>query len=898
MDNLNKKTLKEMILIKDTLNMEMIYQKIDEYRKKKINLTKSMKLKIKEGYEMEIIYYGTENMQFEINEEFYETFIQPLKYRIVINDSKEIIADIISFYQLSEILKECSFNQLKIYCPQCDNKYFSLKFFNLVNHENHKDVCLKESLPYRKLSLNEFNGFFKEELDFIKMNFKPLKFEPNFHKYFKDTEYVTESTEFSFYPDIYQKRLKLMEEIGISRTVNKLVQFFGQPGKGKTLTLIGILKYMTKHSKIGTLYVNCKAMFNADKPYKLKQLFIDEIPFLFYGDHEGYTNCANEIIGSFYDISSSSFFDLINLIIDIIIKNDRRKKNYLIVLDQYNDKIDKNNNLNKLYEDLILNINNKRKNLIIGLITFSSMNNGDIREYKLNYLFNEKEGIKIEKKFLQEVETLEYQLTIDNGGAYDKQLKKLGNGLKYYNKLNYFHSENKWGDLLDYMNRIECRIRDNLLKFFKIGDFKKNPNIGILSSFSTNVRYSKTKLNEIIKNIPLKYFEIVKAKNLNDEYIIKFSFPLVGEIMNQIFSSIINSNPNLYTNLTKKELDGGAKGKFFEKIVTYHLNIESLKYKNEEQKKILYFEDYPIEFHKEIEVLVLNNDEVLETIDEKQIIEQKGIYLITQKRYNGKALDIALLKIDEINEIIGAQISIHKDEIFSLNEIGEFLMNLRDNLQNYYEIKVEDNNLFFCYIFEWNDTIDDNMIRQCKNKGIKYFFFDVTNQIFKNRNGKIITKLKPNICRPIISSSYKITEKGKKLYHSLDEYFSNLKIIKSNYNCRNFEKEPKANLFSPTLKGPIFKINEAQEKSIKYILKREFNLVSAPEITYTFSMKSLPKKGLCDFSISRFVNEKDEVGMFTRLNSYYSIKSNGDISNRVSNTVQEFDCYEINYYII
>ena len=35
MENLNKKTLKEMILIKDTLNMEMIYQKIDEYRKKK-----------------------------------------------------------------------------------------------------------------------------------------------------------------------------------------------------------------------------------------------------------------------------------------------------------------------------------------------------------------------------------------------------------------------------------------------------------------------------------------------------------------------------------------------------------------------------------------------------------------------------------------------------------------------------------------------------------------------------------------------------------------------------------------------------------------------------------------------------------------------------------------------
>ena len=39
-------------------------------------------------------------------------------------------------------------------------------------------------------------------------------------------------------------------------------------------------------------------------------------------------------------------------------------------------------------------------------------------------------------------------------------------------------------------------------------------------------------------------------------------------------ADIINANPSIYKNLTDKELDGGAKGNFFEKIVTYYLNVD------------------------------------------------------------------------------------------------------------------------------------------------------------------------------------------------------------------------------------------------------------------------------------------------------------------------------------
>ena len=92
-----------------------------------------------------------------------------------------------------------------------------------------------------------------------------------------------------------------------------------------------------------------------------------------------------------------------------------------------------------------------------------------------------------------------------------------------------------------------------------------------------------------------KYYNISQNEN-KDKFIISFSFPLVGEAVNEIYSDIINSNHNIYTKITADSfLDGGAKGKFFEKIVTYHLNIGSKIHSN--KKEINYFEEYPIRYH-------------------------------------------------------------------------------------------------------------------------------------------------------------------------------------------------------------------------------------------------------------------------------------------------------------
>ena len=904
MDYWKKSTLKEMILNED-LNMEIVFKAVKEYRDNGTELERGKILKIANKYDMIINHYGEEIMCFEIDNMSYDTYKQPVKYKIIINDEKSITIDIISMLQLSEIVRQYNFRELKIFCPQCDNKYFFLKLAEFVKHETHRGACLKESSPFKKFSSDNFNSFFKEGCDFINVKLKPLEFEPNFKLYFKYIDHIIQSDELYFYEDKYQKRLSLFDKINVAKTGNKLVQFFGQPGKGKTLTLIGILKYFIKHDLVGTLYINCKAMSNLNEPFKLKQLFIDEIPFLFYNNFSGYIQCVNDIIDFIYDKNTSNYFDLVNLVIDHILKDKKIKNKYLIVLDQYNDKTDKDNNhLKELYKKLIQNKINEYNNIVIGLITFSSMNNKDIREYKIKHLFEGKFEDNFQEHYLEEVENLEYKLSIDNGGKYDQNLKKLGNGLKYYNILKYFYINKKDVDMEDFMNLTKFHIRTNLLDFFKIKDLSKNPKLNILGSFSTNVSYSKTNLNAIKENIPFKYFEIVKKekKGNEDKYIIKFSFPLVGEAMNDIYSQIINTNPSLYSNITnEKQLDEGAKGKFFEKILTYYLNVQSSIYKLEGIDKVSFFSDYEINFHKEMEVLVLNDNETPEIISNKQNLQENCVYLLTQKRFNGKALDIALLKISEINEIIGIQASIHKKDIFSSEEIDKFLKNLRDNVKNNYDIEVDDNNLFFCYIFEWNKDINQEMIKKCKDKDIKFFFFDVTNKCFNEENGQKITNLKSHISKPsqIISNNkifLKIAKKDENKYHSLDEYFHMKQATKINYNSKNFADQQQTKIIVPTFKGPAYIINEAQEKVIKNILKRDFNLPDDPKIKYICSMNCLSlksKTGMFDFCILQDKNEKNILIMITKYNSIYFIKSNGDFCDSVTKMEQDIDCYEI-----
>ena len=882
-----KNTLAEMV-IENNLTMEKVYKTINDYIKQDKEINSNLIIPINNS-NYKIKFYSIINsiMRFTVGDNYFSVLQNPIKYKMITNDEEEINLEIISISQLDHIVKEYGFNMALIYCPKCKNnsndKYFSLDYEKLKFHEKHEHVCIKESIPLKKLSKNEFNSFFNENFNFIDQDIEPKKYEPNFELYFNHSEIILKKNYLHIFQDKYQNRVKMSDKVDSLMNSNSLVHYFGQPGKGKTLYLIGVLKYLMPHEALGTFYINCKTLSKLNKPLEVKQLIIDEIPFLFYGNHDDYLNCIKEIINYQYNENTSSFFEFVNLVIDQIIENSKKKLEYILVFDQYNDKYDKDGKeLEKLYDKLIKNKNEKIKDINFFLLTFSSMNNKDIRKYKIQYLKNKINKENDKHHSLREIENYEYDLTIDNGGIYDENLKKLGYGLKYYNILLYYYENEKEREMDDFIQTIKLRIRINLFDFFdvNINDLSDPKNFKILCSFSTNVPYSKDNILKIINYIPYKYFDTIHENN-NDEYLIVFSFPLVGEVLNEIYSDIINTNPNIYNNLTNTELDGGAKGKLFEKIVTYYLNKESKI--NINKDSIKYFKDYLINYHDEVEVLVLNDNEKPEKVIFKKHLE-KGIYLITQKRYNGKAIDIALINNTEIKEIIGIQISIHKKPIFTITQISEFLVKLKQNIEKYYDFEINFEGLYFCYIFD-NNNKDIAMIKKCKENNIKYIFFDVTNNNFLDDKYFKIDNLKTNL---LSFSSILPDIKNNIGDLSIIDYFKNIPEETKDNKVINYE----------ILNGPLIQINQKQKNSILKLFKSNLNLKSYPKLEYRNSMKWFTNQYVSkkqELSITKSADKKNEnsVVMIDYNLKMHLIKESGDIYAYDGNILNNYDYYVI-----
>lgn len=878
MEKCFKPTLREM-KIKDDLTMETVYQEIQVYLNKNKKCDRNTTFKINQKYTIKIFPQLNYYISLVIDNDYFDLFIKPIKYKMITNENKIINLEIIAISQLNSILEKYNYNEPLIFCKQCNDRYYSLDSENLIIHENHIDSCIKESKFLTIKPKESYADFFSENDYFFGKNYLPLKFEPNFKLYFKDSDIIIKENKLKIFEDNNQTRITILHKIDIINSVDSLKKYFGQPGRGKTLSLIGILKYIINHEYKGTFYINCKTLSTLHETIELKQLIIDEIPFLFYNNHEDYLECA-KIISNYNYLqkdNNSSFFILINLVIDYIIQNPK-KKYYIIVFDQYNDKIDiDGKQLDKIYDKLIKHKDEKIKNIFFNIVTFSSMNNKDIRKYKIEYLKNVINKKDDKGNQILEIGKLDYNLSIDKGGLYDQNLERLGNGLKYYNMLRYYYIKQQTGYMFDLIETAKEKIENNLYDFFKIDKESISDDssaLNLLCSFSVDVEYSEDKVINIIDNIPFKYFDVVKNEK-NDKFKITFAFPLVSEIFNEIYTHIINKNPHLYINITSNSnLDGGAKGKFFEKIVTYYLDIKSKRYS--EKKQIDYFQDYPIQYHIEIDTLVLNRNEKFEKVSFDKNL-QKGIYLLTQRRYNGKAFDIAILKVSEINEMIAAQISIRKKYIFTNDEISEYLLNLKANVQNYFGLKVNNSNLYFCYIFEKNNTAM-TMIDKCDINGLKYLFFDVINESFVNKYGNNINTLKPHLLN-FSSLNSTITNKNINSYHKIEEFFT--PKVRTRNISNNEQNDIKENKY---FNGPYIEINKNQKDSIQKFYANDLGLKYLPEIEYQYSIDMFKNKYREDryrFSISNYrgdnenENKKSVVLYPSSYSKLYYIQENG-----------------------
>ena len=375
-------------------------------------------------------------------------------------------------------------------------KYSLFKFRNISVHKTY----IKNAFEFKILTQNEFKDFIEkfQKVRFLGAKFKaPSEFEPNFEKYFSFGKQLMKMP-FTIYNNISHPHCReyFIEDILHSK-IGKNIKYYGFPGIGKSVTLIGAIKYNFNKSQLN-LNNNCKYMHKLNKSFKfleIKQNLIDEILFLFFEDYNHYINTANSIINYNSDVKTEDFYwDLIDFLLNSIkSSNFFANKKITIAFDQYNQKVDNKNKYKYLCEKYLYSSTN------FSFITLSSLNDSDIRIYKENNLEqkyenenpaeeinldlnipdlsdkNENNEIKDENKMdiiedeednenddgfftedeseisneEEEEEITDFEKKIyqkeeeDNDYDYDKALELLGRTIKYYNILEYIKYKGK-----------------------------------------------------------------------------------------------------------------------------------------------------------------------------------------------------------------------------------------------------------------------------------------------------------------------------------------------------------------------------------------------------------------------------------------------------------------------
>ena len=612
---------------------------------------------------------------------------------------------------------------------------------------------------------DDFNSFFDKEKEkekgILGKEFNnPEEFEKNFNFYIKDYE-IYKNKPFKFYDNKARQTFILELNQNIICSTGKLYSYFGQSGIGKTISVLGASKYIINHKKYGTLYLNmkCLNLLLRDKQYlQFRQIIIDEIPYLFYENYDDYVKCVNKI-EKFCIENEDSVWELISEIIAYIFGIEAKRK-YFLILDQYNSKIDKNGNLHKINDEFIQN-KNKNKNRF-GIITFSSMNNRDIKDYKIYLIkkeFNQNSQNKKNMEDYKEIEIIfdKNELKFEND-EIDEYYDSLGRNIKYYNILDDYYNNNK--NMENSINEIKENIKKKIKIFYDCDLDEKN--IDKLLHFSTDTKYNLDQFLEVVIYIPFKYFipRVEKEKEGKKYIQIYFAFPLIEEIINEFLESIIYFELNIYKKLCEtNDIDGGARGQMFEKFVTHHLTPNI----NDPKRKI-FFEDVRITDTISLQKFIPRKNEKKIREKKKKIKLKNGTYLFTQKILNGKSLDILIITIDEKDKakIIQIQISIHKpiQYLFINSYLKDICISLKENLNKQYTFTITNHEMFFTYIFDKSyEKIQPNefrkMIDMCEFNNVAYMLFAPDDINFYDGKGKIIKSLGEVVKCPYKPSTYR-----------------------------------------------------------------------------------------------------------------------------------------------
>ena len=729
--DLNPFALKEKIeemIVYENITMKDIYEIYKNFLEQK-EIEKVDELKIS------FFKYGLELFSFQIGDIFgYDIQTNPIEIKI--NEQKIYI---ICQRQIEFI--KYKYKVDTIICQDENGKSYDFDIYGLTSHRGHKiKICSKDKYSVFA-NQNEISKFLKKySSDFIGVVFNsPQDFEKNYRYYFNINDKYLDNKYFTIFEDLKTKRRYYLAQKINNWEFGICYNFYGSSGQGKSITLIGALKYGKKFPNLGTLYINCKTLrvlFRQSKTKKLKQILIDEIVFLLRNKHNDYLNCCR-IVKDFLFLNEYDFWDLIEKILEYINKiNDYY---FIIAFDQYNNENDIHEKLNQI----------KLKYLVskkFRIIVFSSMNEKDIRKIKMSSLFHQDSENDDEMNKIEEIENICSNFYQDFNKKEKEIFQLFGETMKYYYKIK--NRKNSTAISLDnFLNEKKEKIKFKILCFYKKVEEKKalyynkifeiniNDYIGKILSFNPNEEYTKDKLMDIIDNVPFRFFNI---KQENEIYIIQYSCPIIEQIFIDIYKTFLLKNSfKTIKDITK---GSGAFGCIFEYAVIFYI-IEKSKTDNNN-----IFNYFNISRNLKVKKFVLNKNEKFENlIFEKQELDVKYDYIIEQEAFCGKTLDFLLIHfIDDEPYVYGFQVSIYKKKIYDINELEDAYETMFVLLKHYFDKPFKKENLFFGYIFDHEykgtDRYDD-MLEKCDKNVLKYCFYEPYKQQFLDKNDNEIKNI-------------------------------------------------------------------------------------------------------------------------------------------------------------
>lgn len=757
-------------------NSDILLKEIINLLSKEKNI-KFPKEYIINGYNFKIIFKNSLYYYITFYKNTYKILLNPLKIKFLINDA----------YQEYEIFNESKFSnlpkELNIKYPQIiyikDNITYKTKylFSSYINiYKETKNIFIISSAEIKMISHEDFNAFkLNDNCSFLDKSFDtPIDFDKNFYYYFPDAIRSNEK----FHVISSPGRIEFINQIQLLEC-GAITKFFGANSIGKSITLIGTLKYYFMHNYFATLYINCKTMdfYSKEDPNICKQILIDEIIYLFYGDSETYYKAVSFIKN--FDLvpneEEKNFWSLVKGLFQFF----KRNKIYFISFDQYGYNVDPFEQINDIYK-----VKNKMVETnchLISLFTVSSLNDQAAQEYKAKILLNEEyDGevliLLIEIKDIIEAENLK----INDDEEIDGVLQYIGRNIANYNNINFL-LKNKKQEINGYVEQKKKEIKEKLCSFFGIENnlnWDLSDKLNKFLAFSVNSKYSLEQFKKIYFNIPFEYFDAYKKKNNNQEYIkINYRYSIINHIFDELYSEVVLSS-NINNILFNNVFDGGAKGQLFEKLVIHNFTPSQ---KN--NFSVNFFGKFVISDIYSVDKYVPKKNEKVKNEKIDIIMVENKHFILKQTIFGGKAFDIVIVELLENQAIFFCfQITSYKKkkDLMELNQLKKNIETMTAYMKNYFNFEII--SVFFSYIFDYSKLYETKVIKMCYNldkRKIKYFFYDINTKLFYDKNNNNITEIKNNMNHFFLKEGNKI-EMGKYTLNN-NQTLEILKILKDIY---------------------------------------------------------------------------------------------------------------------